>query len=94
MPIADFKGAPSACSFHSAIGNRKSAIPSLGERLDSNQQPEAYEAPALPLSYAPVYFFRAAGRHRTGDLSLTRRPLCPLSYHGEWISECRFAIAD
>lgn len=26
----------------------------MGERLDSNQQPEAYEAPALPLSYAPV----------------------------------------
>lgn len=26
----------------------------LGERLDSNQQPEAYEAPALPLSYAPM----------------------------------------
>jgi hypothetical protein len=25
----------------------------MGERLDSNQQPEAYEAPALPLSYAP-----------------------------------------
>src|SRR5687768_11814559 len=28
--------------------------PYMGERLDSNQQPEAYEAPALPLSYAPV----------------------------------------
>ena len=25
----------------------------MDERLDSNQQPEAYEAPALPLSYAP-----------------------------------------
>lgn len=32
-----------------AIGH----FPPLGERLDSNQQPEAYEAPALPLSYAP-----------------------------------------
>lgn len=48
MPIA---GAGPA---NSAIGNRHSAIPALGERLDSNQQPEAYEAPALPLSYAPV----------------------------------------
>src|SRR5882672_1016913 len=29
------------------------ASQAMGERLDSNQQPEAYEAPALPLSYAP-----------------------------------------
>ncbi len=28
----------------------------MGERLESNQQPVAYEATALPLSYAPVYF--------------------------------------
>ena len=25
----------------------------MGERLESNQQPEAYEASALPLSYTP-----------------------------------------
>src|SRR5436305_6978566 len=25
----------------------------LGERSESNRQPEAYEAPALPLSYSP-----------------------------------------
>ena len=57
----------------------------MGERLDSNQQPEAYEAPALPLSHAPdstANTIRAAGRHRTGDRSLTRRLLCQLSYHG------------
>jgi hypothetical protein len=57
----------------------------MGERLDSNQQPWAYEAPALPLSYAPKTILRkkkAAGRDRTGDLSFTRRLLCPLSYHG------------
>ena len=28
-------------------------VPRLGERSESNRQPEAYEAPALPLSYAP-----------------------------------------
>src|SRR5438045_3587070 len=27
----------------------------MGERSDSNRQPEAYEAPALPLSYAPEF---------------------------------------
>lgn len=71
----------------------------MGERLDSNQQPEAYEAPALPLSYAPVIHPRAAGRHRTGDLPLTRRPLCRLSYHGlshrtcsEWGSNPRHPV--
>jgi hypothetical protein len=66
----------------------------MGERLDSNQQPEAYEAPALPLSYAPVgQNRRAAGRHRTGDRSLTRRLLCHLSYHGfGW--DLRFAICN
>lgn len=63
--------------------------------MDSNQQPEAYEAPALPLSYAPVAPLqqRAAGRHRTGDLSLTRRPLCRLSYHGN-SANSQFAISD
>ena len=50
-----------------------SSFPILGERLDSNQQPEAYEAPALPLSYAPE---KAAGRHRTGDPPFTKQPLC------------------
>ena len=33
-----------------------------GSRLDSNQQPEAYEASALPLSYAPEFRFA----HRQG----------------------------
>jgi hypothetical protein len=33
----------------------------VGERLESNQQPEAYEASALPLSYAPDFLYPRAG---------------------------------
>ena len=63
----------------------------MGERLESNQQPEAYEAPALPLSYAPEFVhgrgaratFKAASWDRTSNLPLTRRLLYPLSYHGQ-----------
>ncbi len=67
----------------------------MGERLDSNQQPEAYEAPALPLSYAPEFvhgrdahatFFKAASWDRTSNLPLTRRLLYPLSYHGAFFN--------
>src|SRR5215212_8595096 len=62
----------------------------MGERSESNRQPEAYEAPALPLSYAPEFVhgrdaratFKAASWDRTSNLPLTRRLLCPLSYHG------------
>lgn len=53
----------------------------MGERSESNRQPEAYEAPALPLSYAPE-LFKAASWDRTSNLPLTRRLLYPLSYHG------------
>lgn len=37
---------------------------SMGERLDSNQQPTAYEAAALPLSYAPKI---SRGQHTRGN---------------------------
>ena len=78
-----------------SLSRRTASPPQMGERLDSNQQPEAYEAPALPLSYAPVgQNRRAAGRHRTGDRSLTRRLLCHLSYHGLFICDLQFAICD
>ena len=71
----------------------------MGERSESNRQPEAYEAPALPLSYAPeivwtmqgmllhaAHSTKAASWDRTSNLPLTRRPLCPLSYHGAFFS--------
>jgi hypothetical protein len=57
-----------------------------GSRLDSNQQPEAYEASALPLSYAPENHSRmpsrAASWNRTSDFRFTRAALCLLSYCG------------
>ena len=102
LPIELSLKVNSECRFPIWICIRQSAIANrhfpLGERLDSNQQPEAYEAPALPLSYAPVETLnreRAAGRHRTGDRSLTRRLLCQLSYHGaSEICDCRLPICD
>ena len=39
--------------FSSSVLSPRTSVLSLGGRLDSNQRPEAYEAPALPLSYAP-----------------------------------------
>jgi hypothetical protein len=51
----------------------------MGERLDSNQQPEAYEAPALPLSYAPVGLpicdcqMPIEGKHSVGSLLFIRK---------------------
>ena len=63
-----------------------------GSRLDSNQQPEAYEASALPLSYAPEqslpHSARAASWNRTSDFRFTRAALCLLSYCGTRFARC------
>lgn len=50
--------------------------------MDSNQHPAAYEADALPLSYAPVTNEepKARGGHRTHGLAHTRGVLYRLSY--------------
>jgi hypothetical protein len=62
-----------------------------GRRLESNQQPEAYEASALPLSYAPefrLHTARAASWNRTSDFRFTRTALCLLSYCGTRPARC------
>ena len=51
-------------------------------RLDSNQHPAAYEAAALPLSYAPSTIEQAARWNRTSNRRITSTVLCPLSYCG------------
>ena len=53
----------------------------MGERPDSNQQPEAYEAPALPLSYAPEL---SKGREVDSNHqpAAYKAAALPLSYHG------------
>ena len=56
------------------------------ESVGIEPTPEAYETSALPLSYAPKNV-RAAGWIRTSDRPLTRRLLCPLSYHGIWAGQ-------
>lgn len=43
---------------------------------DSNRQPWAHEAPALPLSYTPVWVRQDSNLH----LRCFKPPLCPLSY--------------
>ena len=49
-------------------------VPRMGERLDSNQQPEAYEAPALPLSYAPVVNTTISVNNKSRESGSNRRP--------------------
>src|SRR5215218_708169 len=57
-------------------------------RADSNRQPAACKAGALPVELRSrrcssyMDYHEAEARVRTGDLSLTRRALYPLSYNG------------